>query len=60
MSSLVVLGFSQFVSGPKHQAGHTLDLIFGAGLVVDLVIANAVPLCLEDPAEHSKPTLFRQ
>ena len=37
------LGFSQFVSGPTHQAGHTLDLIFGADLVMDPITINKVP-----------------
>ncbi|XP_077182783.1 uncharacterized protein LOC143832365 [Paroedura picta] len=37
------LGFSQIVAGPTHQAGHTLDLIFGAGVAVDLVANNIVP-----------------
>ena len=43
VSSMATLGFLQFVTGPTHQVGHTLDLIFGVGLDVDLIAANRVP-----------------
>ncbi|XP_077778804.1 uncharacterized protein LOC144326222 [Podarcis muralis] len=34
VTSMATLGLSQFVMGPTHQAGHTLHLIFGAGIDV--------------------------
>uniref|UniRef100_A0A670I2H7 Reverse transcriptase domain-containing protein n=1 Tax=Podarcis muralis TaxID=64176 RepID=A0A670I2H7_PODMU len=43
VSSMATLGLSQFVSGPTHQAGHTLDLIFGAGIDVIMSPSMKVP-----------------
>ena len=43
MSTMAALGFSQFVTGPTHQAGHTLDLVFGVGVQVDLMATDVVP-----------------
>ena len=43
ISSMETLGFSQYVSGPTHQAGHTLDLIFGAEVDMDPITTNKVP-----------------
>uniref|UniRef100_A0A1A8LCV6 Endonuclease/exonuclease/phosphatase domain-containing protein n=1 Tax=Nothobranchius pienaari TaxID=704102 RepID=A0A1A8LCV6_9TELE len=34
--------FSQHVSGPTHRAGHTLDLVFSYGLLVDKLQINDV------------------
>ncbi|XP_077780534.1 uncharacterized protein LOC144326946 [Podarcis muralis] len=43
VTSMATLGLSQFVLGPTHQAGHTLDLIFGAGIDVIMLPAVEVP-----------------
>lgn len=42
MSSLAALGFSQIVSAPTHQARHTLNLIFAAGLSIHLETIDVV------------------
>lgn len=52
VSSLVALGLSRFVLSPTYQAGHILDLISVAGIMVDLVTMDR-PLCLEGPAGDS-------
>lgn len=44
VSSMAALGLSQFVSSPTHQVGLTLDLIFGARIMMDLITADPVPL----------------
>ncbi|XP_077778785.1 uncharacterized protein LOC144326208 [Podarcis muralis] len=43
VTSMATLGLSQFVLGPTHQAGHTLDLIFGAGIDVIMLPPVEVP-----------------
>ncbi|XP_077774334.1 uncharacterized protein LOC144325324 [Podarcis muralis] len=43
VTSMATLGLCQFVLGPTHQAGHTLDLIFGAGIDVIMLPAVEVP-----------------
>ena len=43
VTSMATLGLSQFVLGPTHQAGHTLDLIFGAGIDVIMLPSVEVP-----------------
>ncbi|XP_077782882.1 uncharacterized protein LOC144327417 [Podarcis muralis] len=43
VTSMAALGLSQFVFGPTHQAGHTLDLIFGAAIDVIMLPAMEVP-----------------
>lgn len=54
VSSMVALELSLFVSGPTHQAGYTLDLIFATGLEVGLITADAVPAL-----KYLTPSLFR-
>lgn len=43
VSSMAILGVSQIVSGPTHQASHTLHLVFGMGINVNLIAPDRVP-----------------
>lgn len=40
VSSMEALGLSQFVLAPTHQAGHMLNLISSAGVMMDQFTAN--------------------
>ena len=43
VSAMATLGLTQFVTGLTHQAGHTLDLIFGMGIQLGPVQLTRVP-----------------
>lgn len=43
VSSMLILGLSQFILAPTHQVGHTLDLICIIGIEADVVTIDAVP-----------------
>ena len=43
VSAMATLGLSQFFTGPTHQAGYTLDLIYGMRIQIGLIQSDRVP-----------------
>ena len=64
VTSMATLGLTQFVAGPTHQAGHTLDLIFGMGIQAGSVQNILVPwsdhVALKVRIRVPPPTLYRR